>query len=119
MTAWRMPAWVASAKNASKKRVRAAIASGICWSFQVESSVVDVGGVQVSGGPAGEEVDADGAHEWLGELVVDQGVVGLGGDGSGRGNHRRGGSNAGGEVPGVVVGARHCVLLGLVGTVFS
>ena len=73
--------------------------------------VVDVGGVQISGGPSGKEIHADGSHQWLGELVVDQGVVGLGGDGSGRGNHRRGGSYAGREVPGVVIGARHACSL--------
>ena len=80
MTAWRMPALVASAKNASKNRVRAAIASGICCSFQVASSVVDLGDVQFAGGPAGQEIHADGADQRLGVLVVDQGVVGLGGD---------------------------------------
>ena len=69
--------------------------------------IVDVSGGQVSGGPSGEEIHADGLHEWLGELVVDQGVVGLGGDGSGRGNHRGCCSYAGREVPGVVIGARH------------
>ena len=111
MTAWRMPALVASAKE----RVEEAGASGHRVRHLLELPgrliLVDVGGVQFSGGQASQEVDADGPHERLGELVIDQGVVCLGGDCPGCGNHRGSCSNTGREVPGVVVGARHCVLL--------
>ena len=62
---------------------------------------------EVAGGQAGEEVHPDGAHEGLGERVVDDGVVGLGGDGTCGRHHGCGCPDAGGEVPGVVVSAWH------------
>ena len=68
---------------------------------------VEILRTKVAGGQSGEEVHPDGAHEGLGERVVDDGVVGIGGDGARGGDHRCGRPDARGEVPGVVVGAWH------------
>ena len=72
---------------------------------------VDVGGGEVAGGPSGEEVHADGAHQRLGEPVLDHRVVGLRGDRPGGRHHRGRRSDAGGQVPGVVVCAWHAPAL--------
>ena len=68
---------------------------------------VDVNRVEFTAGPAGEEVDADGAHQWLGKPVFDQRVIGPGGPGSSRGHHGRRGPHTGRQVPAIVLGARH------------
>ena len=83
------------------------------WALgQYFTFTVDVSADQVSGGPSGEEIHADGSHQRLGELVVDQWAIGLGGDGSGCRDHSRGCPYAGRQVPSVVVGARHACSFG-------
>ena len=63
--------------------------------------VVQLGRVQLAAGQPGEQVHADGAHQWLGERVVDQWTLFAGGHGAGRGDHGGGHSDAGRQVPGV------------------
>lgn len=69
--------------------------------------VVDVGRLDVSGGPASEEVNPHGSHQWFGERIIDQRVIGPGGHRAGGSHHRRRCSDASCQVPRVVVGARH------------
>jgi hypothetical protein len=77
---------------------------------------VQIGHLEFAGGEFGEEVDADRFHQWLGERVVDHRVVGPAGKRPGGGHHRRGGSHARRQIPGVVVGSSHDEYLPLVST---
>jgi hypothetical protein len=61
---------------------------------------IDVGRREFTRRPAGEEVDADGAHQGFGEPVLDE--RGLGGTRPACGHHGGRRPDAGGEVPGVV-----------------
>ena len=67
MTTWRMPA----VGRLGEERVDIAGARGQQVGHALHAprrtGVVDVGGVEFTGGPSGEEVDADGAHQRLGE----------------------------------------------------
>src|SRR4029079_16672115 len=62
---------------------------------------VAVGGGELTGCPAREEIDADGPYQGLGVAVVEE--VGPGGTCPARGDHGGGRADAGRQVPGVVV----------------
>ena len=54
-----------------------------------------------------EEIQPDGADQWVGERVVDQALGILGRHRATRRDHGRGGAHAGGQIPAVVISARH------------
>ena len=72
------------------------------------AAVVDVGRVQFATGQPGEEVHSHGAHQRLGEGIVDQRVVCPVRQCASDCDAGRSRAHAGGQVPGVVVSACHC-----------
>jgi hypothetical protein len=71
--------------------------------------VVDVEGrrVKLAAGQPGEDVDADGPHQWLGIRVADQRAIGAGCYRAGSRHHRRSRPHATSQIPRVVMSSRH------------
>ncbi len=102
MTACRTPAAAASVNSLSKWRVRTAIPSAARSQAEPGIHVLEV---DLAVERPNEEVEADRAHQRLGERIVDQPLAI--GQHALRGDHGGGCSDAGCQVPGVVVGPGH------------